>query len=1018
MCRVLTIKFLSINSMKKVLTSLLVGVTFAFAGCIDREFDIAKTSGEITIGGEELVVPLGEISPIYLKDIIEENESFKSDENGNYRIIFSSSDVSGKEWEEITVDGISVPDISIPKPNINPVGFSFQQLPTQLSLSGISKEFDVDIPTIGNIMEVEPIKLVQDINIQLPSVPIPGVTLGQQGTISERIASYLPAITTSMSEQLVFDAELSILEQLKKVDWVEFGCDEHPYGAPFELKIDLKGLQDVNGGGVVNLKVEFPLGYYLRDEDGRDYPEDTHNVFEKNVTINPKQESVNFLVYLHRIDYSDHTFVDGMLKIDDYIKYSYDISFNLCAGNYNLNNAPKFSVESAPKCKDVEIVINHFEVPALEESLAYSFSGLPSTVSVDKIAFTENTELTIRLAGLEWLVVKDNLTDENLAPYIEIGMPKCMHFRSNALLKENNMLVASTADLAKGVKLSLEYIDCNAESVEQQDGMLSINEKISTSVHLEVLDNHTILASSLTPPTNFKVEVAIAESNLFIDTNNTVVSWSGNDPFDFNLQDQIPSLSQTIDVPEMISSIERIAIGKAGSDSEPFAVTFAFGTVNGSTFPVDELEVDVVVNLGKMLRPTDEMLKQNIIQKGSNGDYLLVVNEDWRPNEKALSRTVKFEALENIPAIVDGKLAINQSFPVAGSVKIKNGEHIDLAAISDAKIAVDVDIDDIAIRSFTGGVNIAVEPEKMDINLGAIGDLGVKINSLNLNPIFHVQLDNNPTGIPFSADIAIKTFNSKGEQMRTITIPTITIAGTGGSDIVLSTPRNAVKYEGIEGVTFIAIDNLADLLTDGIPAKMSVDMSVASNSSDIYTIDLSQASKGYALKYKYDIELPLEFDGDVDISYEGAISGLNSVFVALADATQELTVGDVGLIAEFGTTIPFNVVVSAELVNADGTTENLGAALNINKCLIKGHDSNGSEKSISRVDLDFDLGGSHSLEGLRNADGIKLKFSLYSTGVDVSALSKNQYVDAKLKLRVRNGLTVDISELLKGNKEE
>jgi len=1003
--------------MKKNLLTLSICAIVLFSGCIDREFDLAETSGEMTIGGEELVVPLGEISPIYLKDVIGENETIKSDENGNYKISFSSSDVSGNEWEEITIDGISLPTISIPKPNINPVGFTFQQLPAQLNLSGISQEFELDIPSIGKIMKVQPMRLAQPIDIKLPNVPIPGVTFGQQGAIPENIVSYLPAITSSASDEFVFDAELSILEQLKKVDWVEFGCKDHPFGAPFEIVVNLNGLNDVIGGGSINLKVEFPQGYYLRDENGNDYPVATHNIFERNVTLNPKQKSVNFLVYLHRIDYSDHTFTDGVLKIDDHIKYSYDLSLNLCNGNYNLNNAPTFSVESAPEYKDVEVVINHFDIPALEKSLSYSFNGLPSTVSVDKIAFTENTEMVVRLAGLEWFEVKDNLTNEKIAPYIEIGMPKCMHFRSHELLKEDNLLVASTVDLAKGVKLSLAYIDCNAESVEQRDGMLSINEKISTSLHLEVLDNHTVLTSSLTPPTDFKVEVSISEANLFIDADNTEVTWSGNDPFDFNLQDQIPSLSQTIDIPSMISKIERIGIGKAGSDSEPFAITFAFGTVNGSAFPVDKLEVDVTVNLGKLLRPTDEMLEKNIIQKSSNGDYLLVVKQDWEPNKEKLSRTIKFDALENIPAIVDGEIALNQSFPVAGSVKIKEGENIDLSLLSDAKIDVDIEIDDIAVRTFTGGVNIAVTPEKMEVDLGEMGDLGVKINSLSLNPIFHIQLEDNPTGIPFSADIAVNTFDSEGKKMRTITVPTITIAGTGGSDIVLSTPKNAEKFGGIEGLTFISIENLSDLLADGIPSKMSVDMSVASNSSDIFMIDLSKASNGYALKYKYDIELPLEFDGDVDIAYESVISGLNDTFTSLADQTQGLKVGDIGLIAEFGTTIPLDVVVSAELVNAEGTIENLDARLNINKCLIKGHNPKNGEKSVSKVDLDFDLGDTQSLAGLKTADGIKLKFSLYSTDSDVSVLSKEQYIDGKLKLRVRDGLTVDIFELLNGKEE-
>ena len=257
--------------MKKNLLTLSICAIVLFSGCIDREFDLAETSGEMTIGGEELVVPLGEISPIYLKDVIGENETIKSDENGNYKISFSSSDVSGNEWEEITIDGISLPTISIPKPNINPVGFTFQQLPAQLNLSGISQEFELDIPSIGKIMKVQPMRLAQPIDIKLPNVPIPGVTFGQQGAIPENIVSYLPAITSSASDEFVFDAELSILEQLKKVDWVEFGCKDHPFGAPFEIVVNLNGLNDVIGGGSINLKVEFPQGYYLRDENGNDY---------------------------------------------------------------------------------------------------------------------------------------------------------------------------------------------------------------------------------------------------------------------------------------------------------------------------------------------------------------------------------------------------------------------------------------------------------------------------------------------------------------------------------------------------------------------------------------------------------------------------------------------------------------------------------------------------------------------------------------------------------------------------
>ena len=161
------------------------------------------------------------------------------------------------------------------------------------------------------------------------------------------------------------------------------------------------------------------------------------------------------------------------------------------------------------------------------------------------------------------------------------------------------------------------------------------------------------------------------------------------------------------------------------------------------------------------------------------------------------------------------------------------------------------------------------------------------------------------------------------------------------------------------------------------------------------------------------------FDGDTSISYESSISGLGSTFAELADTTKGFKVGDVGLVAEFGTTIPFNIVLSAELINAEGTTENIEARLDINDALIYGYtpEEECGGQRVSTVEMDYNLGDSHSLEGLKNADGVRFKFTLYSTG-DGAALKSSQFLDGKLKLRVREGLTIDVFELLGLQKEE
>ena len=1000
--------------MKRVFTALSVCAALSFAGCIDQEFDLADTSGEITVGGEELVVPLAEIDPIHLGDVIKDNEYFNSNgEDGTYQVQFSSYGDNPNKYESVKVDGISIPNITGLSPKLEPLYFTFGSLPTSLYFSGISKKVDLNLPSqIGQIMQIDPICITKSIDFAFPS------QLSGQGTIDDQMLAILKmagysTLSKSGSESAVFDASLEIIEQLEKVDWVEFGCEDHPYGAPFNLKVDLKGLSDIVAGGSLKITVAFPEGYYLRDENGKDYPAATHNILAKEIAIAPKQKVAEVLIHLHKIDYSKHTFTSGKLDIHDEISYSYDLSVDLGKGSYNLNTLPQIAIQAEPKYKDVEVKINNFEAPTYEEYFTQSFNGLPSSVSIEKVAFTQDSKFNISLKGLEWCVVQDNLTGADISPKLEIDLPRSLHFREHPLLDENtNVLLASTTELARGIDLSLEYIDCkNSNGIKQENGQLLINEKIGAAIHMESLNGHTVLVSTITPPEQLNVVIGIADARLTIDTANTVVTWGDETSFDFNLDDNIPSFAQTIEVPEMIAKVERIEIGKVNSNN-PVSITFKFES--GTSFPVEELGINVAVNLGKLLRPTQKMFDQKLITTNNNGDYLLTINESWKPKQAALIKTLEFDALENIPDVVDGKVSINQAFPVTGSVKIKSGEKIDLSDLSNnAYVNVDVNIDDIEIRSFTGAIDFSLAPDEMVFELGDFSNLGVDLNNLSLNPILDIKLKDNPTNIPLSGDIAIKTLDKEGKTMKTLTIPTINVAGSGPTHLVLSTPRNAAKYAGVDGVTFIAVEGLSDLLADGIPAKAAVNLEAKTNKNETITIDLAKAKQGYNIEYQYSFVMPIEVDSDTNISFESSIMELGETFAELADTANGLKVGDVGLVAEFGSTIPVNVVLSAELVNANGTTDGVEARLNINNCVIAGYNkATDGEKKISTIDLDFDLGESGSLAGLKSADGVRFKLSIYGANEDLTALAKDQFLECKLKLRVRDGLTVDIFDIL------
>ena len=187
--------------MKKLFAASCVCFALAFVGCIDREFDLAETQGEITVGGDELVVPLGEIGNITLAEIIGDNELIKPNENGVYQITYSSFGEDPKKYESLSIDGISIPNITGLSPKLDPIEFSFQQLPSTLTMRGFNEKFKVDFPTINKLMDVNPISASNEIAIS----NLPTGLVGQ-GNLSDFIASMAPALGLNGGDEIVFNA--------------------------------------------------------------------------------------------------------------------------------------------------------------------------------------------------------------------------------------------------------------------------------------------------------------------------------------------------------------------------------------------------------------------------------------------------------------------------------------------------------------------------------------------------------------------------------------------------------------------------------------------------------------------------------------------------------------------------------------------------------------------------------------------------------------------------------------------
>ena len=114
------------------------------------------------------MVPIANIDPIYLGDLIKDGEFLNSDDKGAYQFSYTSYGDDPTKFEKISIDGISIPAIRGLSPEIDPIGFSFQQLPSSLSMAGISQTFSVEYPTLNSIVNIQPIKMTEELSLELP----------------------------------------------------------------------------------------------------------------------------------------------------------------------------------------------------------------------------------------------------------------------------------------------------------------------------------------------------------------------------------------------------------------------------------------------------------------------------------------------------------------------------------------------------------------------------------------------------------------------------------------------------------------------------------------------------------------------------------------------------------------------------------------------------------------------------------------------------------------------------------
>ena len=955
----------------------------AAGGCTDSRYDLDNISKEVTVGGNEIILPLGKFKEKSLEDIIGEDiDGLEFDERyGAYAVKFADSG-------SFTVKGITLPALEDISPEIDPISLSTPTIPKTFELSAMQEQMTVDYPAMGTLPEVGRIHSSTNIDthISFGSGTIPA--LGEQ--------------TLEFSGSTSFSLQFDVAEQIAGIGMLYFGEQQGDYGSPIELQFALNGMKSVNGGGHLNVRAEFPKNYTLRDTDGRELG----NVFSaENRYVPEGTEKVSFRFFISKADLSEQTISGGTLDITEEIAYDFRFDFDAVAGYYNDSFRPVFSVDSDPKYHDLEIVTNEFTVDGGMHSseMTYTFNGIPDGLADIQTLVFESAPLRLSFKGLDWL-------DGSMLT-ATMKLPSNFVFdRHNKLDSATNTLSATLAELRNGITLNLHSIDCTGDETTIGNGQLTVSSRIDTEIG-RIPAGKKLLLSEIKPQyTPVTIATAVDAATLVVDLEQTKVSLRKHTyDFDFG-DDNTPRIHHTLELAKEVLSIERLDIGnKQGEDVK---ANIRLSLPEGTSFPVDKVTLNLTVNLRQMIHLAEG---QKGVETAPNGDCLIRIdNLEWRPNsQRSLDvATVFFDAICNLPELTDDGnghrvLTIDEAFVITGSVTVDEGTDINLAA-QNIKLNIDFTIDDIVVEEFIGRVEYTViENERTEVELTDLADFNLDIDNLAIAPVFDISLDNSTLGMPFSASIVLTPYDSEGAEIEqnTVTIAGIEMAGNAVSHIIVSSEDRRTELE-TEGATFIPAD-ISTLLNGQIPAKVAVAVDVRSDSENLHSIDFTLPE--YRIGYDYKVDIPLDFGRTLDISYNDTITGLSDVFSDLEG--QNIKVKSVAVAIDFFTSIPLDLILDAELLDEYGMRTDANIFMGDNH-VIKGHDpASGAGTTKSTILLGIDLGEEGDLGALRDVEAVRLSVNLRNSSSSRGALLPEQTLSGVARLIVNGGITLDLDEL-------
>ena len=880
------------------------------ASCVDKNYDLAnkEITTDVKLEGETIALPVGGLKPVVLDSLIDVDEidMLVKDANGVYAISMEESISIEEEIEAITLD-------------IDPFEYShsiedFGRADIEsVHIDAKSVSADINTPTIS----------VDDLNEHLPhlthshnqKIEIPGLDLGTVLNLVNMMDGYTYTIpepfTIKTGEQSVnCSIEYGLPEQIETIKSIKLGSENDPNGTLVKVNVTNPAVLE-SCDKTLDVAVEFPQNFILAKNPAAegDYKIEGNKVTLKG--FGPQGNETELSFYITEITDIDQYIEYGTISFYEDLKYSidYTIGGNLelkkgvtvddFSFDVNLDLALSFR-DLSGKTKDVKV-----EFPGVDLEFKGGLNNLKNVSVVNYVEFDETASRIVLSTSMDkdWFSAFE--LKEGYA--LKIGFPKGLmidldetvittgagetvgvDFVYNESDSVYDCYVSDLSILSKSDwKIALKTLVLN---IPVEGGSCELSRSVEVKLvnmdnpdesghfYLKGLEMESMVAIlDKLNNANKKAEFKLEESELVIA--DAVVSTT---EISASLDGQEMSIDIKEEIPSEIKRIERIGF------KDDVLVTMTLD-VEG----LDEMKSNINLDLDMSL-PSFLALKPYDANSGVTvGDGSLNIHTIYNPSSLepleiklwccGIDFTTEEFGFDGYEPLIgdDGKSYIDYSTKVAvdGKVSVDAAEFHSTMLTHDIKFNLELDIDEIVVKSFHGLYCAEISGVEEEIELGLDEEFDfLKDASLTLaDPQLELALTN-PIGVPVDVELHIFGKDDNGNVIEKSVIETVlSIAPAAYDETTDELSPVETKFFlstseiGKAGYENICLENLGSLLAE-IPSSLSLNVVpvIKAGAGVTHHVDISQPIK---LDAAYSVVVPFKFD-DLQFCYSDKIEGL------------------------------------------------------------------------------------------------------------------------------------------------